>query len=806
MAGTARMGIYPGLPDKMVQFVVADIDGHQPGQDAKTDSKTIMRIASDMSIPIMAFSSNSGNGYHVYLFFSEPTEYRKAAGIMAKMLDRCPGLTALDCIKPSQATDGGTGGGLIALPFHKAAFDARKSTVPVDHELNPIADDFDECLEYFEIECDPLSPERVNELIKEYSVDVSEKPEARPVDPELMARMSGQLSPCMTHILNANPKTKNSNFNKLVMTIVKFMLAVGFTHDEAISTCSKFLNTYQYSGTYTTPQARTDHFTAMWRYLSVRNDSKFRCSYVLGLKLRGSAFSCSECQLHEHREQISAEKIASWGKPEPLLNSIPNAPMLPIDCLPGVILDFCTDTAERMQVQVESILIVVLVTFAGCIGKNALISPRAKDNWRERICLWACLILQPGMKKSPMLDAGILPLKRIQARYADQHVKELEDWNKAFSAGKQKQKAWEKSCAKVLSKNPSAELGEDPMVAIPPKPSPRRTYTADCTIEKMVDIMNRSPGLTQVSDELSGFLLNMNRYSKGSDRQFYLKCKTGGGHPVDRVGRGEEFVDDLYLNIVGGIQPKVAKRLFSPKDGEGDDGFFERFGLVILPNPMTSYEHVDRYPNKNALDNYYGACEKLAGCNWAEQLTTDEHLPGKGIARFDTQAQEAFNQWDVKHGRAMLSQHDDDSLNTMLSKAPGLLVQLAFLFHLADWADNVCVDVSAVNFRAFDRARVFLEDYLIPMWKRILFAFADDGGESAAQKIGKWLVQESIKSFTIRDIKQKHWINLKNNDEIEVSIVVLIEKNWIMEAGKKSTGGRSTVKYAVNPAIYETVT
>ena len=56
MSGTARMGIYPGLPDKMVQFVVADIDGHQPGQDAKTDTKTILRVASDMSIPIMAFS------------------------------------------------------------------------------------------------------------------------------------------------------------------------------------------------------------------------------------------------------------------------------------------------------------------------------------------------------------------------------------------------------------------------------------------------------------------------------------------------------------------------------------------------------------------------------------------------------------------------------------------------------------------------------------------------------------------------------------------------------------------------------
>jgi hypothetical protein len=513
-------------------------------------------------------------------------------------------------------------------------------------------------------------------------------------------------------------------------------------------------------------------------------------------------------QDQEYREQTSAGEESKssdsvWGKPEPLLNLIPDAPLLPVGCLPKVIRDFCADTAERMQVQVESILAVVLVTFAGCIGKNALISPRSKDNWKERICLWACLILPPGMKKSPILDAAILPLKKIQAKYAEEYVKEIEEWNVAFSAGKQRQKAWEKSCAKALSKNLSAELGEDPMLLLPPKPLPKRTYTSDATTEKLVELMSRSPGLTLVFDELASLLLNMNRYSSGSDRQFYLKCKTGGGHPVDRIGRGEIYADDLYLNIVGGIQPKVAKLLFSPKDGAGDDGFFERFGLTFYPNPMTAYNHVDRYPNKNALQNYYSACEKLAGCNWAEQLTADEHLPGKGIARFDAKAQEAFNKWDVKHGREMLSKQDDESINTLLSKSPGLLVQLAFLFHLADWADNVCVDVSAVSFTSFDRARLFLEDYLIPMWKRILFAFVDDGGESAAQKIGKWLTSEGAKSFTIRDIKRKHWMNLRNNDEIEVPIAVLIEKNWIMEAVKKSTGGRSTVKYTVNPAIYD---
>jgi hypothetical protein len=169
MTGSSRFGIYPGLHGKLLQFIVADIDGHLPGQNALADTKVIMRICSDMTIPFMVFSSNSGNGYHVYLFFSEPTEYRKAKGLMDLITERCPGLSALCCLKPTQATDGGTSGGLIALPFHKVAFDTRRSTVPVDSELNPVADDFDGCLEYFLSEYDPILPERLAELIKEYN-------------------------------------------------------------------------------------------------------------------------------------------------------------------------------------------------------------------------------------------------------------------------------------------------------------------------------------------------------------------------------------------------------------------------------------------------------------------------------------------------------------------------------------------------------------------------------------------------------------------------------------------------------------
>jgi hypothetical protein len=282
MNGKSRFGIYPALPNGMVHFVVADLDGHQPGQNAKADTKTIIRIASDMSIPITVISSNSGTGYHVYLFFSAPTEYRKAAGIMGTILDRCPGLSALDCVKPSRATDAGTGGGLIALPFHRAAYEARRATVPVDGNLDPMADTFEDCLDYFEREYDPITPERVSEIISEFSIDISEKPNAEPIDAALLSGMKGDLPACIKHILSKNPKTEKSNFNKLSMTVIKFMQGSGYSLEKALSACSFFLNSYPHSGTYTTQQARTEHFRELWVYLYGRTTAGFLVHLFLG--------------------------------------------------------------------------------------------------------------------------------------------------------------------------------------------------------------------------------------------------------------------------------------------------------------------------------------------------------------------------------------------------------------------------------------------------------------------------------------------------------------------------------------------
>lgn len=171
LEGNGQFGIYPALPGGMVHFVVCDVDGHRPGQNAAADVRAIMVAAADMGVSIMVFLSQSGTGYHVYLFFSEPTPYNKARGLLQAILDRCQGMTAIDCIKPS-SSDAGTGGGLIALPFSGEAFKLRGSTIPLDENLNPVADTLEDSVDWFDREVDAITPERLNELITEHGIKV----------------------------------------------------------------------------------------------------------------------------------------------------------------------------------------------------------------------------------------------------------------------------------------------------------------------------------------------------------------------------------------------------------------------------------------------------------------------------------------------------------------------------------------------------------------------------------------------------------------------------------------------------------
>ncbi|MFH1739092.1 MAG: DEAD/DEAH box helicase family protein [bacterium] len=116
------VGVYPMLQDETCLFLAADFD-----RDAWThNAEAFLQTCRDKNVPAALERSRSGNGGHVWIFFSEAvaaSEARKLGTfLLTKTMESRPeiGLESYDRFFPNQDTmPTGGFGNLIALPFQR---------------------------------------------------------------------------------------------------------------------------------------------------------------------------------------------------------------------------------------------------------------------------------------------------------------------------------------------------------------------------------------------------------------------------------------------------------------------------------------------------------------------------------------------------------------------------------------------------------------------------------------------------------------------------------------------------------------
>jgi superfamily II DNA or RNA helicase len=135
-------GVYPLLADGTCWFLAADFDK----QHWQRDALAFLTTCREIGVPAALERSRSGNGCHVWIFFSEPvsaSEARKlGAHLVTETMKRCPdvGFESYDRFFPNQDTIPlGGFGNLIALPLQNEARHGG-NTVFVDDELQPYDD------------------------------------------------------------------------------------------------------------------------------------------------------------------------------------------------------------------------------------------------------------------------------------------------------------------------------------------------------------------------------------------------------------------------------------------------------------------------------------------------------------------------------------------------------------------------------------------------------------------------------------------------------------------------------------------
>ncbi len=136
------IGVYPMLKDETCWFLAVDFDKEQWKRDASAYLETC-RIR---NVPASLERSRSGNGGHIWIFFSEPipaSDARKmGAALLTETMERYPGIgfESYDRFFPNQDTmPSGGFGNLIALPLQ---YQPRKkgNSVFLNENFEPYAD------------------------------------------------------------------------------------------------------------------------------------------------------------------------------------------------------------------------------------------------------------------------------------------------------------------------------------------------------------------------------------------------------------------------------------------------------------------------------------------------------------------------------------------------------------------------------------------------------------------------------------------------------------------------------------------
>ena len=205
--------------------------------------------------------------------------------------------------------------------------------------------------------------------------------------------------------------------------------------------------------------------------------------------------------------QLPANAKASRASPEPL----PDLPdVLPFDYsyLPDSLRGYVKDISERMQCPPDYAAVTAYVMMATTTGRKLGIRPMRHNDWTVICNLWAAVVGNSGVMKSPTTSAVLSPLKQLQAWAFQAFNDAMADHAAQEEIAKLQKSVTKSQAKKQLSKDRTADVttllksdagGEAPIL--------KRYMTNNAGYEALGEILMENPnGLLVESDEIIGLL------------------------------------------------------------------------------------------------------------------------------------------------------------------------------------------------------------------------------------------------------------------------------------------------------------
>lgn len=495
-------------------------------------------------------------------------------------------------------------------------------------------------------------------------------------------------------------------------------------------------------------------------------------------------------------------QIDAWKPPIEIVSDLPPAPEFDASVLmPKPLADFVLDEADRMPCAPEYIAAALIVCLGSVIGASCALKPKRRDDWLVVPNVWGGIIGDPSSKKSPALSTVTRFMDRLEAREADKLVEAKKIFEAEQAAFEAHQSAVKVSMKKAATGKPdslkmAAAINDLKGIEPPEEPHARRFKSNDASVQKLCDIEASNPqGLMVFRDELVGLLASWEREGHEGDRAYYLEGWNGtGSYNSDRIGRGEQFVKNHCLSILGGIQPdKMETYLSDIASNLDNDGRVQRFQVMVYPNPVP-WQWRDRYPVKGAREAVRDMFDRLASFDPVQDgATPPDDFVKLPHFHFDDAAQEIFIEWCSDLNLNQIVKEQDPMMKQHLGKFEKLFCSLALILHLAEG------NIGNVKAESALRAAAWCDT--LSGHARRIYGMVEGARVSTAKMLLRRIQDGKLQTgFTLRTVRQKNWSGASNTIQIEAALAML-EAHHCIRGIEIASGGRPTTIYEVNPAL-----
>jgi Protein of unknown function (DUF3987) len=238
------------------------------------------------------------------------------------------------------------------------------------------------------------------------------------------------------------------------------------------------------------------------------------------------------------------------------------------------------------------------------------------------------------------------------------------------------------------------------------EPQLKQLRLEDTTIEAAQNAMLNNPdGMVTLQDELGGWFGSIDRYTGGrgaSNRGFWLQTWSGGGLPVNRVGRGTFFIENIGISMLGGIQPEVIQKVASESY---DDGLIQRLLPVVLNQATLGHDE----PIPPVADEYAQLIDRLYQLS-PDAIKAPNYFLVGGHFEFDDEAQAVRREMEQRHLELQKLELINKKLGSHFGKLNGYFSRLCLIWHCIE-------DTTSQQYISGGTARrvaKFMSDFLLP--------------------------------------------------------------------------------------------